>query len=136
MGNRRRARECALQVMYDMDISSTPVRIALANYFATYPQHEEVQIYCETIVNGFVTHQGEIDELISKQSTHWRLDRMALIDRNILRLAVYELVRMDDVPLKVVLNEAIEIGKKYGTEDTGAFINGILDHLAKKLGRS
>jgi N utilization substance protein B len=86
----------------------------------------------EVLVRGVAEHRRAIDDTIERISTNWRLDRMAKVDRNVLRLAVYELLRTD-VPVKVVINEAIELGKKFGSESSGAFVNGVLDRVAAEL---
>jgi N utilization substance protein B len=92
----------------------------------------EVMALAEELVRGVAAHRRAIDETIEAVSTNWRLDRMAKVDRNVLRLAVFELLETD-VPVKVVLNEAIELGKKYGSESSGAFVNGVLDKVAAGL---
>src|SRR5574340_403086 len=86
----------------------------------------------EALVRGVAKHRRAIDETIERVSINWRLDRMAKVDRNVLRLAVYELLETD-VPVKVAINEAIELGKKYGSESSGAFVNGVLDKVAAGL---
>ena len=87
------------------------------------------------MVAGVGTHQEALDEVIVKASINWRLDRMPRVDRNVLRIAVFELLHTTETPVAVVINEAIEIGKRFGTEDSGSFINGILDRVAQELGR-
>src|SRR6266852_3091316 len=114
MGSRTKARECALQALYQLDTSGgTPA---------------------EVLVGGAQREQAAIDQLIQRTSTNWKLERMARVDRNILRLAVYEILKRADVPVKVTLNEAIELSKKYGSEDSSAFVNGILDRIANSSG--
>lgn len=93
---------------------------------------EDTREFCEDLVKGTFEHSDEIDRLIEETSSNWRLDRMPVVDRNILRMAVYEFLYRDDIPLTVTINEAIELGKKFGTEDSGAFINGVLDKIAEK----
>ena len=90
----------------------------------------DIQDFAEALVRGVVTNVGQIDDVIGRCSTNWKVPRMAIVDRNILRLATYELMHLGDIPPKVTLNEAIEIAKRYGAEDSGAFINGILDRIA------
>ena len=87
----------------------------------------------EGLVRGVAEHRRQIDDAIEGVSSNWRLDRMARVDRNVLRLAAYELLHRPDVPVKVAINEAIELGKKYGSESSGAFINGVLDRIAEAL---
>ena len=129
MGNRRKARECALQILYQMDVSGTAEDEALASYWQCFEHPEEVAEFAGELVRGVSGHRAEIDQLIQDSSRHWKLDRMARVDRNILRLAVYELLHHPEIPKKVTLNEAIEIGKRFGSEDSSAFINGILDNI-------
>jgi N utilization substance protein B len=87
------------------------------------------------LVEGVVANQEELDKLIRQHSEHWRLERMAAVDRNLLRLALYELLHVPEVPAKVVINEAVELAKKYGSEESGSFINGILDRVRQEVGR-
>ena len=97
------------------------------------PALEEVKTFTRQIIDGVSTNVREIDQLVESHSTHWKVSRMASVDRNILRMAVFELLYCQDIPASVTINEAIEIAKKYGTEESGAFVNGILDHIAKAL---
>ncbi len=96
------------------------------------PQSPEVRRFAEHLVNGVAEHLEEIDSLVNSYSTNWALDRMARVDLAILRLASFELLHCPDVPHNVVINEAIELGKRFGTEETPPFINGVLDHLSRK----
>jgi N utilization substance protein B len=130
---RTKARERALQALYQIDVAAEGIDDALARFWRSFePVEREVMTLAEGLVRGVAQHRRAIDEAIEQVSTHWRLDRMAKVDRNVLRLAVYELLRTD-VPVKVVINEAIELGKKYGSENTGAFVNGVLDRIAAGL---
>ncbi len=92
--------------------------------------------FAERIVLGVLEHSQELDGLIERYSEHWRLDRMNIVDRNILRMATFELLHCDDIPPKVTLNEAIDLGKRFGSEDSGSFINGILDRIQKEAIKS
>ena len=89
--------------------------------------------FAKRIVLGVMEHRQEIDRLIKERSENWRLDRMTIIDRNILRIAIFELLYCDDIPPKVTLNEAIDLGKRYGSEESGSFINGILDRIQNEV---
>lgn len=130
---RTRARERALQALYQIDVAAEGIDDALAAFWRSFePAEREVQELAEALVRGVAAHRREVDEAIENASAHWRLDRMARVDRNVLRLAVYELLRTD-VPVKVVINEAIELGKKFGSESSGAFVNGVLDKIAAGL---
>ena len=130
---RTKARERAIQALYQIDVAATDLDEALARFWRSFePVEREVQQLAEGLVRGVAAQRRDIDDAIEGVSMHWRLDRMAKVDRNILRLAVFEL-RSSDVPVKVVINEAIELGKKYGSESSGAFVNGVLDKIAQSL---
>jgi N utilization substance protein B len=130
---RTKARERAMQALYQIDVAATDLDEALARFWRSFePVEREVREMAEGLVRGVAGHRREIDEAIEGVSTNWRLDRMAKVDRNVLRLAVFEL-RWSDVPVKVCINEAIELGKKYGSESSGAFVNGVLDRIAAAL---
>ncbi len=135
MGHRRKAREFALQVLHSIDLSAeSNVDEALTIFWNLNPaSNGELRLFTEDIVRGVVAKQSEIDTVIAQYSANWKLSRMATVDRNILRMAVYELYWCKDIPAKVTLNEAIDIAKLYGTEDSGAFVNGILDQVAKGI---
>ncbi len=135
---RRKARERAVQALYQLDgaelrqRTGEPLRSALRAFWASFdPPEPEVQALAEPLIQGVLDHLDELDRAVEEASLHWRLPRMARVDRNILRLGAYELRYRPDVPTKVCLNEAIEIARKYGAEESGAFINGILDRLAQ-----
>ena len=131
MGSRTKARECALQALYQLDTSGGDARDAVRSVLAHFEDADkDTEKFADELVRGVQSERTAIDELIQKSSTHWKLDRMARVDRNILRLAVYEILRRADVPLRVTLNEAIELGKKYGSEESSAFVNGVLDKVA------
>ena len=135
MGKRRRSREFALQVLYQLDVTKEDAAKILSQFRNHFPQHEESNGFAELIVLGVLDHAREIDQLIERYSENWRLDRMSMIDRNILRMAIFELIYCEDIPPKVTLNEAIELGKRYGSEDSGSFINGILDRIQNEAVR-
>lgn len=129
MGARHRGREIALQILYQVDVSGLPTDMALEVFKKNFTVKKESWAFAENLANGIFKNNSEIDALIENQSEHWKLSRMTVTDRNILRLAVFEMKFREDIPSKVTLNEAIELGKKYGTEESGAFINGILDKM-------
>ncbi|MGZ3427443.1 MAG: transcription antitermination factor NusB [Polyangia bacterium] len=147
MGTRRRAREFALQILYQLDVQeqlSDEQAIGMFwRSFAATAEAEgalaadlgEIQPFAEKLVRGVREHLAEIDGQIQNVSKNWRLERMARVDRNLLRLALYELKFVDDVPAKVAINEAIEIAKRYGTSESSAFVNGILDRCREELGK-
>jgi transcription antitermination protein NusB len=131
---RTKARERALQALYQIDVAATGLDEALSRFWKSFePVEKEVRDLAEQLVRGVAEHRRDLDEAIEAVSTHWRLDRMAKVDRNVLRLAAYELIHRPDVPVRVVINEAIELGKKYGSESSGAFVNGVLDKVAQQL---
>ncbi len=138
--SRRRARESALQILYGIDWVAADVEFAIDDYWAKFAGekpdgYSEVREHSAELVHGVVRERGQLDERIQAIAQHWKLDRMSVVDRNILRLAGYELLHLGDkVPRNVAINEAVEIAKKFGTEDSGAFINGVLDRLAQDRG--
>ncbi len=132
-GRRTKARERALQALYQIDVAAAGIDDALASFWRSFePTEREVQLLAEQLVRGVAVDRRQVDDLIENVSTNWRLDRMAKVDRNVLRLATWELLK-GDAPVKVVINEAIELGKKYGSEQSGAFVNGVLDKVAQGL---
>jgi len=144
VGNRRKARELALQALYALEFGTPKVEDVVREMrrLAAEPPSEDEDLqalvraegdtldFAERLVRGVMEHRLDIDTLLSECSTNWKVPRMAMVDRNLLRLATYELRWVKDIPPKVTLNEAIEIAKRYGTSDSGAFINGILDRVA------
>jgi N utilization substance protein B len=129
---RRRSREFALQVLFQLNITKQDPIEAFAQSQENFLKKESDE-FAEQIVLGVQEHLQEIDRLIEKYSENWRLDRISLIDRNILRMAIFELLYCEEIPSKVTLNEAIELGKRFGTDDSGSFINGILDRIQKEF---
>jgi N utilization substance protein B len=133
---RRKAREHALQILFQLDIrKEKPSARVLKHFWAEYDPDEEVKTFAEEIVNGTFKHFKKINEIIHDCAKNWSLDRMAVVDRNVLRMAVYEILYRMDIPTSVTINEAIEIAKKFGTDDSGAFVNGILDRVARVTGK-
>jgi N utilization substance protein B len=129
MHTRRRGRELALKLLYGFDILSRDVDGTLKEFWGLTCYPEEIRIFAEQLVRGTLAHKKEIDAFIAKNAINWKIERMALIDRNILRYAVYELLYEEMIPPKVTINEALDIAKKYSTPKSSAFINGILDHI-------
>ena len=130
MGARREGREQALQILYGMELNPVTVPQAIRHFREGDRGSAAAQLFAEELVTGVAQHKAELDAAIEEKSTNWTVPRMAKIDLNILRLAVFELLFRPDIPANVTINEAIEIAKKFGTEDSPAFINGILDHIA------
>ncbi|HCH63846.1 MAG TPA: transcription antitermination factor NusB [Deltaproteobacteria bacterium] len=143
--SRRRAREFALQALYGLDQArdAPAARMLTALWefqvdergFDTRPADSGEQEYAGKLVSGVKLRQSEIDGLIEAASTNWRLVRMPVVDRNLLRMATYELLVCHDVPASVAINEAVELAKRYGEKESRAFVNGILDRIASELGR-
>ena len=141
MGQRRKSREIALQMLYQMEMTDHPAhqvidlfyQLALDSEDKTHDIPVSIRPFAEKLVGGVYLHRDEIDKLIVGASENWRLERMSIIDRNILRIAVFEMLYCLEIPPKVSLNEAIDLGKTFGSPDSGAFINGILDHLLPEV---
>jgi N utilization substance protein B len=133
MGQRRKARESALQILYQLEFDEMDAGEAHDAFWRKRRAPAGAKDYCLRLVEGISSHQKEIDEAIQSISEHWRIARMALIDRNILRLAAFELLRDRSIPPAIVINEAIEIAKKYSGPEAAIFVNGILDALRKKI---
>ena len=129
MGTRRKSRELALQVLYQEELAGETGLLDFAEFCTHFQVNKKIIPYAGKLLEGVRAKRGEINQLISRHAENWRLERMSVIDRNILRLAVYELHYLSDVPTSVVINEAVEIAKRYSTDDSGPFINGILDSM-------
>ena len=131
MGNRHKAREFTLQILYQNDAIGTPLPDIQQLFWRDIQAPQEVRDFCNHLVNGVALHQAEIDELLTQYSENWSLERMTGVDRNVLRIAAFEILHCPEIPKNVTINEAVEIGKRFGTEDSGAFINGIIDKIAR-----
>jgi N utilization substance protein B len=129
MGKRRRAREAAVSILYQLEFHPGKPEEVFRAFWEDHALPLEVQAFAEDLVAGTVAHQEEIDTLIARHAEHWRFSRIALVDRNILRVATCEFLFHKEIPEKVIINEAIEIAKQYGSEDSGRFVNGILDKV-------
>lgn len=156
MGPRRKARECGLQVLYLLEtqerqlpspgqhlvqVSSNPLHEvsgerlseALHDFFEHFDAPDRTHTYTEEIVRGVLTHLERIDELLGQASPRWRVSRMAVVDRNVLRIAAYELLQENGPPPRAVLDEAVEVARRYGSEKSSAFVNGVLDTVIRQL---
>ena len=131
MGKRRAARELALKFLYQTEFNSNSPDSELNSFCERANVSEEIQNFTQTLIKNIFFHKKEVDELLEKISANWATDRMAVIDKNILRLGICELLFDPTTPPKVVINEAVEIAKKFGTEESPDFINGILDKVFK-----
>lgn len=128
MGSRRQSRERALQILFQWDIHGNTEHW-LEDFWERNPPTEEIREFAERLVNGVMTNHKELDRLIGAHATNWTVSRMPVVDRNILRAALYELLWMPEVPAKVTVNEAIELAKQFADDETKKFVNGILDHI-------
>ncbi|MBZ0121774.1 MAG: transcription antitermination factor NusB [Sandaracinaceae bacterium] len=135
MGSRRRGREAALQMLYQVDMSAVSPEDAIGMYWAQLGANREGEAFANKLVRGWAERREDIDARIREVSQHWRLERMSRVDRNILRLATYELMCLPDVPRRVTLNEAVELAKRFGSEGSPGFVNGVLDRIATDLGK-
>lgn len=160
MGKRREARERAVQFLFQFDLnppetldaaldqfweSQRPAAIAEEKSGATWGQKSElppltaeetqVRVFAEPLIRGVIDHRAELDDRIKNCAKNWELHRMAAVDRNVLRLAIYEMLYRDDIPPVVSINEAVDIAKKFSTQDSGKFVNGILDKIKTDLPR-
>ncbi|MCX5800915.1 MAG: transcription antitermination factor NusB [Candidatus Eisenbacteria bacterium] len=129
---RREAREITFRILYQAEIGGFELEATLSQVFKELKPSAEVSKYVSLLADQIGTHKTEIDGVISDVSMHWRLERMAVTDRNILRIAVSELLYIREVPARVAIDEAIELAKKYGDEGSGRFVNGILDTVARR----
>lgn len=133
MGKRHRARELAIQVLFQMEYTPGDPGESFDRVCESFGPPKDVRAYSREVVVGVWEKKADLDRLIRRSSKNWRMERMSLVDRNILRIAIYEVLYRKDVPPKVSIDEAVELGKQYGTEESGAFINGILDHIYNEL---
>ena len=129
MGIRRRARELAMQALFYMDSRNNSSQESVERFCQNFSPSPKMIPFFLKLVEGVLKAQPEIDALIEAYSTNWKIHRMSLVDRNVMRIAIYELIYCADIPSKVSINEAVDIGKKFGTEESGAFINGIIDSV-------
>ena len=146
MSSRRRAREYALQALYQLDLDGGEVRPAMDALWsgildspddslgAHEPEPDEIA-FATKLAEGVRADRELLDERIQSSSTNWRVGRMAVVDRNILRLGAYEILNRPEIPVNVSINEAVELAKRYGTQESKAFVNGILDRIARDAGR-
>jgi N utilization substance protein B len=135
MRGRRKAREIALQVLYGLNFENIDAQKALDLFWSNFVAPKAAKEFAAFLVQGTCEHKEELDKLIAGCSDNWSLGRMSKVDINILRLAVFEFLYCDDIPPKVTLNEAVDLGKTFGSENSGSFINGILDALNLKLNK-
>jgi len=133
MGRRRKAREETLCFLFRLEFEKAHVEEKLTQYWENRKTPEEIKEYSTWLIHGIISHQDKIDNIIQSFSENWRISRMALVDRNILRMAVFELLYEEDIASAIVIDEAIEVAKKYSGEGAAKFVNGILDAVRKNL---
>lgn len=132
MGMRRRARELALQLLYQHEHTGADLDAMQTDFDEWTGATDELRDFADYLLRGTLSNLVELDEELARQTAHWRLERLAAVDRNILRLAMFELMHEPDTPPAVVIDEAIEIAKKFGAEESGRFVNGVLDGFVKR----
>jgi N utilization substance protein B len=133
MGIRHEGRELALKALYRIDICGGASNEDLSLFFDSFPADPRVRGFAMRIVDGVCAEIPALDTLIAKALEHWKIRRLPRIDHNILRMALFELLRVEDIPTRVTIDEAIELAKSYGDQDSGRFVNGVLDELAGRL---
>jgi len=134
-GARRSGREAALQMLFQMEASGARADEVIALFWRSFEADPEGKSYADEIVHGVSEGQADIDKAIGAASENWRIDRMTRLDRNLLRLSTWELMKRRDVPSPVILDEAVELAKSFGTAESSAFVNGVLAKVARDLGR-
>jgi N utilization substance protein B len=139
MGVKRQARECALQILYTLDARKEPSEVdvegAVRGFFDNFDSPERAKDMAAAIVAGVCAERVRLDAQLQQHSPRWKVERMALVDRNVLRLSLWSLLHDEETPARVVIDEGIEIAKRYGADNSAAFVNGVLDSAARALGR-
>ena len=133
MTRRRKARELAVQFLYSVEVNPRELEESLAHFWEANKATGNVREFASPLIRGVLEEKEKIDRIISEQALNWDIGRITMVDRNILRLAVYELAFREDIPPIVSINEAVDIAKKFGTAESGKFVNGILDKIREKL---
>jgi N utilization substance protein B len=135
MGRRRLGRELALKALYQLDLcDDADLGQSLSLFFDNFPADERAREFARVLVRGTLAEKEVLDRHLARVLEHWSIGRLSRIDHNILRLALYELTRLGDVPARVTMDEAIELAKRYGDRNSGQFVNGVLDRVAEQLG--
>jgi N utilization substance protein B len=132
MGVRRDAREAAVQYLYQREMQGDQSDQALEEFYEMRGLSPSGRRFCDELLQGWMQHREEIDEVIAKNARNFEFNRLSAVDRNVLRIACHEILFRSDIPAPVAINEAIEIAKKYSTEDSGKFVNGVLDNIRKQ----
>lgn len=133
MGKRRKARENTLQILFQLEFNYPQPEKVLNLFWENRRASKEIKDYSSWLVKGIISHKKEIDNIIQSVSEHWRISRMAVVDRNVLRIAVFELLFEENIASAIIINEAIEIAKKYSSMEAATFVNGILDAIRKEI---
>jgi N utilization substance protein B len=133
MGRRTKARECALQILYQWDVTREPMDRVVGLFWQVRSTTEQTRELAERLARGAQRHLDEIDAAVARAATNWRLERIAGVDRNILRVAAYELMRSPETPASVVIDEAVELAKRFGEADSPPFVNGVLDAVKREV---
>ena len=133
MGERRLSREISLKVLFQIDLVNTSMEETLKYTFENNKYSDKVKEFTLTLVKGVMSHLSEVDKTINNYTNNWSLERITNIDRNILRIAIYEILYLVNIPKSVSINEAVELAKKYGTKSSFSFVNGVLGKIEKKV---
>jgi N utilization substance protein B len=134
MSARRKGRELALQVLYQGDMSGEPPEQLLHSFAQSFDHTPKAREFGEALVRGVLSRREQIDASITAASEHWRLERLSRVDANVIRIAVYEMTTPPGLPIEIAINEAVEVARKFGTAESAAFVNGVLDQIAARLG--
>ncbi len=132
MKARRKARSLALQVLYEVDCAGHPVEVVFRDRLADMPVKPDVEVFARQLADGVLRYAADLDALIQKHAPEWPLDQMAIVDKTILRMAIWEFAVSRATPLKVAINEAVELAKLFGSDSAARFVNGVLGSLAAK----
>ena len=135
MGQRRRSRECALQMLFQIDLTGGSAPDVFREFWAGQETGATIRAFAEDLVLGVVGRRRGLDAVLSGSAENWRIDRMAVVDRNVLRMALYEMLCRADTPPAVAIDEAIEVAKKFGGDESSAFVNGVLDAVRRRIER-
>jgi len=130
---RRRARERALQFLFEVDMSGARWEEVLPTFWSIHPSRPTVRSYADELIEGTLVHLARIDEQLANALDNWSLDRVAAVERNVLRVAAFEMIMRGDVPARVIINEAVEVAKKFADDSSGKFVNGVLDKLMRTV---
>ena len=136
MATRRQARDWVVQILFELDLNPGDVEVVFGHFWSERKADRKSRAFAEDTVRGVQEHHKEIDACLKKHAEHWDIHRMGVIERNVMRMALYELMHRTDIPAAVSINEAVDIAKYFSNTESGRFVNGILDRARKELGRS